>query len=109
MALSAEQIKRVKADEVYRQIYESALGGLPPSVPVEVAEQMALRFYFLLQNTLSWDTTCVNCSRLLDSSYEQFVRREQAEEALSRANKILEEASIPPIAQPLPEEPDCYD
>lgn len=37
-----------------------------------------------VDNAITWDTTCLNCARILDKSYADFVRAEQAEAALSR-------------------------
>jgi hypothetical protein len=31
------------------------------------------------ESIITWDTTCGNCARLLDRSYEDFVKREQIE------------------------------
>lgn len=99
----------IENDPVYRQIYEAVCELVPYYTPYVNREHIALTFYLMLQNTLSWDTTCLNCSRLMDRSYEDYVRREQAEAALVKANEKLEEAGIPPVVPPLPEELDCYD
>lgn len=37
--------------------------------------------YAELENALSWDTTCLNCSNLMDKNYEQYVRLETAKKA----------------------------
>lgn len=40
-----------------------------------------------LNHAIDWDTTCLNCSRLLDRCYEQTMRAETAE-AVARRNLI---------------------
>lgn len=86
--LSDEQLERVKADPVFQQIL-AAVGGEVPALDEADRQRMALRFYLMLNNTLSWGTTCLNCSNLLDRCYEAEMRREQAEGELERINRYL--------------------
>ena len=37
-----------------------------------------------LNGAICWDTTCLNCSSLLDSNYDQYVRAEKAEAEVER-------------------------
>ncbi len=38
-----------------------------------------------LNGAICWDTTCLNCSSLLDSNYDQYMRAEIAEAEVCRA------------------------
>lgn len=41
------------------------------------------------RNTITWETTCKGCAKLLDSCYAETVRAETAEKALAEANAKL--------------------
>jgi hypothetical protein len=88
--LSDKQLERVFADPVFQQIL-GLVGGEVPALDEADQTKVSLAFWRLLQNSLSWDTTCLNCSRLLDSCYDADMRREQAEAALSEVVESLEE------------------
>jgi hypothetical protein len=45
--------------------------------------------YRELADALNWDTACLNCASLLDSSYDSYVQAEQAEMKLQQATKLL--------------------
>ena len=45
-----------------------------------------------LNNAITWDTSCLNCSSLLDASYAETVRAEKAEAELERVKPVLEAA-----------------
>lgn len=35
------------------------------------------------ENSITWDTTCLNCSALMDKNYEQYVRLDKVKAALA--------------------------
>lgn len=83
----------IENDPVYQQILSEVCKEIPFYVGVD-RDLVALRFYLLLQNTLSWDTMCVNCSRLMDKSYDDYVQREQIQEALAKVRVALEQTEV---------------
>jgi hypothetical protein len=97
--LSDEQLARVEADPVYQQIL-AAVGGEVPALEDADRARIALRFYLMLQSSLDWHTTCLNCANLLDRCYEADSRRERAEGELERINRFIN--SRPGFS-------DCYD
>lgn len=44
-----------------------------------------------LSGAICWDTTCLNCSSLLDSNYDQYVRAEIAEAEIERLTDLCDE------------------
>lgn len=46
--------------------------------------------YAELNNALTWDTTCLNCSNLMDKNYEQYVRLEKAEAEVAELRRQIE-------------------
>jgi hypothetical protein len=88
--LSDEQLERVFADPVFQQIL-GLVGGEVPALDEADQTKVTLAFWGLLQNSLTWDTMCLNCSRLLDSCYEADARREQAEETTMKVVTSLQE------------------
>ena len=44
-----------------------------------------------LNGAICWDTTCLNCSSLLDSNYDQYVRAEIAEAEVERLTDLCDE------------------
>lgn len=44
-----------------------------------------------VDNAITWDTTCLNCSTLMDSVYAETMRAEKAEAALADAVALAEE------------------
>ncbi len=44
-----------------------------------------------LSGAICWDTTCLNCSSLLDSNYDQYVRAEIAEAEVERLTDLCDE------------------
>jgi bacterioferritin-associated ferredoxin len=64
------------------------------------AEQAALGRVAELEAVVTWDTTCGNCARLLDSSYTETVRAEQAEAAAQRVRAV----AVPPRDTRFPQE-----
>jgi hypothetical protein len=56
---------------------------------VDSNEKTAIALFYWLQASLDWNTTCVNCARVLDSAYESEERRHDAEEALERLRSLI--------------------
>lgn len=50
------------------------------------------------ENTLTWETTCSNCARLLDSGYAETVRAETAEAAVARHEAEVERLNTSVLA-----------
>ena len=46
--------------------------------------------YVLTENAATWGTSCTSCARILDSAYEETVRREQAEAKVAAARETVE-------------------
>jgi hypothetical protein len=44
-----------------------------------------------LENAITWETTCLNCARILDSCYTETVRAEKAEAAVQRVREWLDQ------------------
>jgi hypothetical protein len=44
------------------------------------------------RQAITWDTTCLNCSSLLDANYQLYVRAEQAETQATRWKAAYEKA-----------------
>jgi len=44
------------------------------------------------RQAITWDTTCLNCSSLLDANYQLYVRVEQAEDRAARWKASYEKA-----------------
>ncbi|MFH8813062.1 hypothetical protein ACH4GZ_38685 [Streptomyces hygroscopicus] len=49
-------------------------------------------------NAITWHTTCLSCSRVLDSCYRETVRAEQAEAAVERVREVPDH----PLSRPAP-------
>lgn len=60
----------------YRRLSADIHAGIP--IPFE-DQQWLLALHQELENAISWDTTCLNCSHMLDSCYAETARREQME------------------------------
>lgn len=58
---------------------------------VDSNEKTAIAIWKWLQASLDWNTTCVNCARVLDSAYEAEERRHEAEEALEALRSLVGE------------------
>jgi hypothetical protein len=52
------------------------------------AEHTALQRVAELEGVISWDTTCGNCAKLLDSSYAETSRAETAEATVARVKAV---------------------
>lgn len=52
------------------------------------AEQAALRRVAELENVITWDTTCGNCAKLLDTGYAETARAEKAEALIRRVRDV---------------------
>ena len=55
--------------------------------------RQAIAIYLMLDSTLSWNTTCINCARLLDSCYEAHAEVEQVREKLEAMRSFLNDDS----------------
>ena len=90
---------RVENDPVYQQILEMVKKvypeGYSPGVvipPTQKQIEMAVRFFLFLENSVIWQTSCLNCSRMLDSSIESYERAERMAEALKSVCGLASEA-----------------
>lgn len=43
------------------------------------------------ENAISWNTTCLECSKTLDKSYAEYVRADKAERALERVKMLRDD------------------
>lgn len=84
-ALTGEQVAE------FRERFEAAMANPGPLrvLPsdgwrerAEAAEAAEARLAEL-ENAITWDTSCLSCSRILDSAYAETVRREAAEARLA--------------------------
>jgi len=79
-------------DELFNKHYEK-VSTLPLfENMLEITEgdcKMAFKLFRYIESSIDWNTTCVNCARLLDSCYESDMRREQAEDALAVCHSLM--------------------
>jgi hypothetical protein len=59
---------------------------------VEAERDAALAKVREYDNAINWNTTCTSCAAVLDSSYAETMRAEQAEAALDRVQALAESA-----------------
>lgn len=56
---------------------------------VDAAERTAIALWYWLQSSLDWNTTCVNCARVLDSCYEAHEEAQDAREQLEAMRSLI--------------------
>lgn len=80
------EILRVLQQVIPGPVAPGALDGPPTAQQVEAA----VKVFMLLENAITWNTTCINCARLLDHSYAEYAKRKEAERATQMLASELE-------------------